>query len=160
MTDWNDFLKLVPQAALRKLPDPASETADTLERRTSAQFEAEVAESDQKMARLARLTTRQPWEAVPPQEAYLAGLRGLHDRLTRCHSFDAVAEQLRAAGRPTFGGRLRTIIADTERAIAICSQIARDAGVNRQQIADIGVKAGQDAIASMLRMNESMKKMV
>ena len=112
------------------------------------------------MARLARLTTRQPWEAVAPQEAYLAGLRGLHHRLTRCHAFDAVAEQLRTAGRPAFGERLRTMIADTERAIAICSQTARDAGVNRQQIADIGVKAGQDAITSMLRMNESMKKRV
>ena len=155
---WNEFLKLVPKESLTQPASGPHTDAAKLEQLTSARFEAAFQQYSARFAQLAQATARQPWQPPAPVQQYLAGADNMHKWLIYCASFDAVAEQLRAAGRPAFAARLNFVKDDTGKALAICYEMAKAAGASQQHLADTAAAAVRDATETVLRMNRDTQK--
>jgi hypothetical protein len=100
----------------------------------------------------------QVWQPPAPVETYLAAVNNMQQWLIYYSSFGAVAKQLSEAGRPAFAARLKAVIEDSERALGIVTDIAKQAGVHQANLMAISAATSTAITGSILKSNTDTQK--
>jgi hypothetical protein len=144
---WNNFL------ASHEPGNVGADNVDGLEQRVNAQLTDAIQKHSVQSQQYAEATRRQPWEPPAPIEAYLAAVTNMQQWIVYYSSFDAAAEQLKAAGRPAFAERLKAVKDDSEKALGIVANIAQSAGSHQAQLYSIRSTAQTQIMDSILKAN-------
>lgn len=148
---WANFLATGPTSA-------QGDDLNVVEQQANTRLTEAVQQHSVQTDQLAAATRREFWQPQAPPEQYLAIITNMQQWLIYFASFDAVAERLRAAGRPAFADRLKAVKEDSERALGICKEMAQAAGVHQANVLEITAAANRETTDTILRMNRDTQK--